>query len=59
MLQSMGLQGVRDDWATELSYILTSACVICVCAYVLSHVWLCVTLWTVVHQAPLSMGFSR
>ena len=22
MLQSMGLQGVRDDWATELSYIL-------------------------------------
>ena len=28
----------------------------------LSHfnrVWLFVTLWTVVHQAPLSMGFSR
>ena len=32
----------------------------CVC--VLSHfscVQLCVTLWTVAHQAPLSMGFSR
>ena len=25
----------------------------------LSHVWLFVTLWTVAHQAPLSMGFSR
>ena len=24
-----------------------------------SHVWLFVTPWTVAHQAPLSMGFSR
>ena len=24
-----------------------------------SHVWLFVTLWTIAHQAPLSMGFSR
>ena len=24
-----------------------------------SCVWLCATLWTVAHQAPLSMGFSR
>ena len=24
-----------------------------------SHVWLSVTLWSVAHQAPLSMGFSR
>ena len=23
------------------------------------HVWLCETLWTIVHQAPLSVGFSR
>ena len=29
----------------------------CVC--VLTHVWLCVTPWTVTHHAPLSMGFSR
>ena len=25
----------------------------------LSHVWLFATSWTVAHQAPLSMGFSR
>ena len=25
----------------------------------LSHIWLFVTPWTVTHQAPLSMGFSR
>ena len=24
-----------------------------------SHVWLCATLWTVAHPAPLTMGFSR
>ena len=29
------------------------------CAQSLSHVQLCVTLWTTAHQAPLSMGFSR
>ena len=28
-------------------------------AWVLSHVRLFVTPWTVIHQAPLSMGFSR
>ena len=27
--------------------------------WLLSHVLLFVTLWTVAHQAPLSMGFSR
>ena len=29
------------------------------CAWVLSHVWLFANPWTVVLQAPLSMGFSR
>ena len=29
------------------------------CAKPLSCVWLFVTLWTIVHQAPLCMGFSR
>ena len=35
---------------------------VCLCVCVLSHfvhVWLFVTLWTVVRQTPLSMGFSR
>ena len=31
----------------------------CVCAWSLSHVRLFATPWTVAHQAPLSMGFSR
>ena len=29
------------------------------CLCVLSHVWLFVTPWTVAHQAPLPMEFSR
>ena len=29
------------------------------CAHLLSRVWLLVTPWTVAHQAPLSMEFSR
>ena len=33
--------------------------IISVCVHVPSHVWLSVTAWTVAHQAPLSMGFSR
>ena len=32
---------------------------ICVCVHMLSHVWLFATLWTVAHQAALSMEFSR
>ena len=32
---------------------------ICVCACVLTHVQLIATPWTVIHQAPLSMGFSK
>ena len=28
-------------------------------APVLSHIWLFVTPWTIAHQTPLSMGFSR
>ena len=30
-----------------------------ICASVLSHVQICATLWTVVCQSSLSMGFSR
>ena len=32
---------------------------VCSCACLLSRVRLFVTTWTVAHQAPLSMGFSR
>ena len=38
---------------------LVCVCVcVCVCE-LLRHVWLCVTLWTVTFQIPLSMGFPR
>ena len=37
--------------------LMTSLCS-CMISY-FSRVRLCVTLWTVAHQAPLSMGFSR
>ena len=32
---------------------------VCVCVASLSHVWLFVTPWTIAHQAPLPMEFSR
>ena len=40
-----------------LAYIQVVKNTICVCA--LSQVWLFVTPWTVTHQVPLSMEFSR
>ena len=39
--------------------ILTSYTMACMHAHLLSCIWLFVTPWTVAHQAPLSMGFSR
>ena len=39
--------------------ILTSYTMACMHAQLLSCVWLFATPWTVAHQAPLSMGFSR
>ena len=35
------------------------ACAVCWVAYSSSRVWLFASPWTVAHQAPLSMGFSR
>ena len=55
-LQSMGLQRVGHDWATEHTHTLLwhiSS------IQLLSHVRLFVIPWSVDHQAPLSMGFSR
>ena len=43
----MALLGVSDNWT-------------CMCmSQSLNHVHLFATLWTVAHQAPLSMGISR
>ena len=46
---------------TDIQCRRVCACVcVCVCVCVsFSHVWLFATPWTVAHQAPLSMGFSR
>ena len=47
------------QWNNEDSGVSTGNCV-CVCMVSqFSHVQLFVTLWTIAHQAPLSMGFSR
>ena len=43
---------------TLASFVCVCVCV-CVCTQMLSHVRLFVSPWTVAHQAPLSMGFSR
>ena len=43
-----------------LSYTVCLCVCVCVCVYEsLSCVWLFVPPWTVTHQSPLSMGFSR
>ena len=42
-------------WVPSISLLVIQA----LCVRMLSRVWLFATLWTVVHQAPLSMGFSR
>ena len=52
----------HKSWAWE--FLDRNACVcacvcVCVCAYSLSHVWFCVTSWTVALQAPLSMDIFR
>jgi len=58
-LPSMGSHRVRYDWsdlaAAAAIFPKTGHSYVCV----LSHVRLFATPWTVVHQTPLSMGFSR
>ena len=46
-----------SDW-TELNWTGDVVPLVCVLSH-FSCVWLFVTSWTVAHQAPLSMGFSR
>ena len=50
---------IRDFSVRPEMMKLLCACVcMCVLSHV-SHVWLFATLWTVAHETPLSMGFSR
>ena len=64
-LQSMGLQRVGHNWVTSLSFTLDICPGVwlpdhCCCCCLVAK--LCPTVvipWTVAHQAPLSMGFSR
>ena len=71
VLQSMGLQRVGHDWATELNWSgqvfcgidwclhFNSHCYRCMHAQLFSHVPFFVAPWTVACQAHLSMGLSR
>ena len=61
VLQSMGSQRVRHDWETELNWLsshVLSLCV-CVCFSCSAMSDFFVIPWTVVHQGPLSVKFSR
>ena len=53
-LPSVGSHRVGHDWSD-----LAAAAAACMHAQLLRGVWVFVTLWTVVCQAPLSTGFSR
>ena len=52
-VQFIGSQRVGHNWATKHSTVR------CGQAGRFGRIWLCMTLWTVVHKTPLSMGFSR
>ena len=42
-----------------LSYLVWGGACVCECARTYAQIQLLVTTWTVTHQAPLSVGFSR
>ena len=46
-------------WYSVAHFIFPEMVTVLCCAYLLSHIWLSATPWTVARQAPLSMGFSR
>ena len=54
---SGNINGQDIGWQRSLKLTHISVCVCVLSCF--SHVRLCVTLWTEVHQAPLSMQFSR
>ena len=51
----------ENEWGEEFSCLpICNVCVcVCVQARILSRVWLFATPWTIDHQAPLSMEFSK
>ena len=53
-------QGPSTDEGIKKTWVVWGCVCVCVCVHPnFSHVQLFVMLWTVAHQAPLSMGFSR
>ena len=61
-LANLGLHHLVIIWMILASDVRVCVCV-CVCTHMCTQLLSCVRLfvvpWTVVHQAPLSMGFSR
>ena len=58
MLQFMVSQRVGHSFVTEQQQKDLPMRCTCMLSH-FSHLWLCATLWTATHQAPLFMGFSR
>ena len=48
----------RIAWSYGIKHMYFKSLSVCVISC-FNHVQLCATLWTAVHQSPLSMGFSR
>ena len=48
-----------SQFCTSHVFLIFVCVCVCACVYMLSHVQFFAILWTVAHQAPLSMGFSR
>ena len=55
---SRDIEPLSPSLCVRVGVWLGGVCV-CVCVCMLSRVWLFATPWTVAHQAPLSMLFSR
>ena len=58
VLQSLGSERFRHDWASELNCVCVRMCVGCGLSC-LSCVWLFAILWPIARQPPLCMEFSR
>ena len=57
-----GYESFKKAFRIFLSFLRVCVCVcvcVCACAHMLSHVQLFGISWSVAHQAPLSMEFSR